>query len=179
MKFNREFFRNQYFQIGVKVLAGILIIAFSGFLVNIASIVIGLVLLAMGIYEIVDYFTYVQHKTPNKLLLIKPAVMAVAGLLFAAIPGFFAHLIAFAIGVFLFAVGFSKFQSYIRFSSNKSVWWWATVIVSFITMMIGVVFFFYPKDSINSILVICGIGLIVSAIQDILDKVNKSKGNMY
>lgn len=170
---------SEYFWTFVKLFFGIFMILFSGRFVNIASFLIGAVLLVMGILEVVNYFTYLRHKFDNKKLLIKPCILVLVGLVFIVFPGMFISLLAFVVGSFLLSFGVYKLFRYIKYKYDRNFWWWVTVIVSALMVIIGVGFVFYPRNSVDTILVICGIGLVISGIQDLADKNSNSGKRLF
>lgn len=171
---------SEYFWPLAKIVLGALLIIFSYTFVNIASFIIGAVLLVMGIIECINYFTYLRHKYENKKLLIKPIVMMVVGLLFIIFPGMFVSLLAFAVGSFLLSMGIYKLQHYVKYLYfNKSFWWWTTVIISGLLILFGLAFIFFPRTSVDSLLIFCGIGLIVSSLQDFADKFQKAGKRLF
>ncbi len=184
MRFNFESLKFQiaeskYFWFLFKLVCGILLILFSGVFVNIVSIIVGIVLLIMGIIGTIDYFSYLKHKYDNNKLLFKPLFMAIVGAVFVLAPHLFVSLIAFIVGTFLFVMGLIKFQYYLRFKNTNSFWWWVTTIVSAVLMLFGAMIVFFPRYSVNTILVFGGIGLIINAIQDISDKFSKSGKKLF
>lgn len=145
------------------VIFGILLIVKPEETYGAISIIFGVVVIAMGILKLVEYYT---SETKEDYLLTMALIAVIFGviIIFAAdsILSFFRVIL----GIWIIAVGISDLQTILMWREVKSGYWTLALLSSFFVITSGIIILVYQ----NLLPSIMGVAIVVYAITDIIDK---------
>lgn len=146
----------------------LLVLNAEGFIKSISAI-IGIVLLLIGIFPIVDYFRYRKDGVLAGISLISGIFSVVCGLMFLLNENMLMILIPVFIGVWMIINGINKLQIAFEIRDNEEKSWVITFIFSIIIIIAGVYFIINPINGAEIVTQTLGIIICIYALLDIID----------
>lgn len=146
----------------------LLIFNAEGFIKSISAI-IGIVLLLIGIFPVVDYFRYRKDGILAGIGLISGIFCIVCGLMFLLNETMLMILIPVFIGVWMIINGINKLQIAFEIRDEEEKSWVITFIFSIIIIVLGAYFIINPINGAELVTQTLGIIICIYAMLDIID----------
>lgn len=149
----------------IALVGGLILVIWPGTVKNSIMIILGSLILAVGIVSIVLSYTGKWRKEKVPLLLLNSIVDIAFGLVLIIFPKFFTGLIMFVFGLILLIFGLGEIINLFRTAKAVRVPW-PLYIGPAVTLILGVVMFFFPDKSGNALFVIFGATLLLYSISE-------------
>lgn len=146
----------------------LLVLNAEGFIRSISAI-IGIVLLLIGIFPVVDYFRYRKEGVLAGIGLISGIFSIVCGLMFLLNENMLMILIPVFIGVWMIINGINRLQIAFEIRDEEERSWIVTFIFSVIIIITGVYFIINPINGAELVANTLGIIICIYALLDIID----------
>lgn len=146
----------------------LLILNAEGFIKSISAI-IGVVLLLIGIFPVIDYFRYRKEGMLAGIGLISGIFSIVCGLMFLLNENMLMILVPVFIGVWMIINGINKLQIAFEIRDEKEKSWIITFVFSIIIIIIGAYFIINPISGAELVANTLGIIICIYALLDIID----------
>ena len=151
----------------------------EGFIKSI-TVAIGVVLLLIGVFPVIDYFRYRKDGLGASVGLISGIFSIVCGLMLLINEDLLMILIPVFIGVWLIINGINKIQVSFEIKDLGEKSWIITFIYSILIMVLGGYFIVNPISGATTVTSFIGIILCIYAVLDIIDCVIiKVKGKSF
>lgn len=175
MQNKRHFFRGKYKPGWPAWLTGAVIILFGlalviwpnitmGFLLNL----LGGVLIAIGVFHIVRYFTSDHRAAMFNFDLGLGITLAFLGLLVILLKGFLLSIVPAILGCILLITGFVKIQAAFDFKRMQVQRWYLEMIAAGISLVLGMLIIFNPFGTGMLLTRMIGVAILIEGIQDII-----------
>lgn len=146
----------------------LLILNAEGFIKSISAI-IGVILLLIGIFPVVDYFRYRKDGILAGIGLISGIFSIVCGLMFLLNENMLMILIPVFIGVWMIINGINKLQIAFEIRDKNETSWVVTFVFSIIIIITGAYFIINPISGAELVTQTLGIIICIYALLDIID----------
>ncbi len=146
----------------------ILILNTEGFIKSISAI-IGISLLLIGIFPVVDYFRYRKEGVLAGIGLISGVFSIVCGLMFLLNKNMLMILVPVFIGVWMIINGINKLQIAFEIRDEKEKSWVVTFVFSIIIIITGAYLIINPINGAALVTQTLGIIICIYALTDIID----------
>ena len=156
----------------------------EGFIKSI-TVAIGVVLLLIGVFPVIDYFRYRKEGLGASVGLISGIFSIVCGLMLLINEDLLMILIPVFIGVWMIINGINKIQVSFEIKDLGEKSWVITFIYSILIMVLGGYFIVNPISGATTVTSFIGIILCIYAVLDIIDciiikvKVKSFKKELY
>lgn len=140
----------------------------EGFIKSI-TVAIGVVLLLIGVFPVIDYFRYRKDGLGASVGLISGIFSIVCGLMLLINEGLLMILIPVFIGVWMIINGINKIQVSFEIKDLGEKSWIITFIYSILIMVLGGYFIVNPISGATTVTSFIGIILCIYAVLDIID----------
>ena len=140
----------------------------EGFIKSI-TIAIGVVLLLIGVFPVIDYFRYRKDGLGASVGLISGIFSIVCGLMLLINEELLMILIPVFIGVWMIINGINKIQVSFEIKDLGEKSWIITFIYSILIMVLGGYFIVNPISGATTVTSFIGIILCIYAVLDIID----------
>ena len=146
----------------------ILAVNAEGFIKSI-TVAIGVVLLLIGVFPVIDYFRYRKDGLGASVGLISGIFSIVCGLMLLINEDLLMILIPVFIGVWMIINGINKIQVSFEIKDLGEKSWVITFIYSILIMVLGGYFIVNPISGATTVTSFIGIILCIYAVLDIID----------
>ena len=146
----------------------LLILNSQGFIKSISTL-IGVVLLLIGIFPVIDYFRYRKDGVLAGMSLISGIFSIVCGLMFLLNENMLMILIPVFIGVWMIINGINKIQLAFEIKDDGEKSWIITFIFSILIIVCGGYFIINPISGAEIVTQTLGLIICIYAILDIID----------
>lgn len=146
----------------------ILAVNAEGFIKSI-TVAIGVVLLLIGVFPVIDYFRYRKDGLGASIGLISGIFSIVCGLMLLINEDLLMILIPVFIGVWMIINGINKIQVSFEIKDLGEKSWIITFIYSILIMVLGGYFIVNPISGATTVTSFIGIILCIYAVLDIID----------
>lgn len=146
----------------------ILAVNAEGFIKSI-TVAIGLILLLIGVFPVIDYFRYRKDGLGASVGLISGIFSIVCGLMLLINEDLLMILIPVFIGVWMIINGINKIQVSFEIKDLGEKSWVITFIYSILIMVLGGYFIVNPISGATTVTSFIGIILCIYAVLDIID----------
>lgn len=146
----------------------ILAVNAEGFIKSI-TVAIGVVLLLIGVFPVIDYFRYRKDGLGASVGLISGIFSIVCGLMLLINEDLLMILIPVFIGVWMIINGINKIQVSFEIKDLGEKSWIITFIYSILIMVLGGYFIVNPISGATTVTSFIGIILCIYAVLDIID----------
>ena len=146
----------------------ILAVNAEGFIKSI-TVAIGVILLLIGVFPVIDYFRYRKDGLGASIGLISGIFSIVCGLMFLLNENMLMILIPVFVGVWMIINGINKLQVSLFLRDEKENTWLVTFIFSIIIVVLGCYFIINPINGANIVTKTLGIIMCSYSIIDIID----------
>ena len=140
----------------------------EGFIKSI-TVAIGIVLLLIGVFPVIDYFRYRKDGLGASIGLISGIFSIVCGLMLLINEDLLMILIPVFIGVWMIINGINKIQVSFEIKDLGEKSWIITFIYSILIMVLGGYFIVNPISGATTVTSFIGIILCIYAVLDIID----------
>ena len=140
----------------------------EGFIKSI-TVAIGVVLLIIGVFPVIDYFRYRKDGLGASVGLISGIFSIVCGLMLLINEDLLMILIPVFIGVWMIINGINKIQVSFEIKDLGEKSWVITFIYSILIMVLGGYFIVNPISGATTVTSFIGIILCIYAVLDIID----------
>ena len=140
----------------------------EGFIKSI-TVAIGVVLLLIGVFPVIDYFRYRKDGLDASVGLISGIFSIVCGLMLLINEDLLMILIPVFIGVWMIINGINKIQVSFEIKDLGEKSWIITFIYSILIMVLGGYFIVNPISGATTVTSFIGIILCIYAVLDIID----------
>lgn len=140
----------------------------EGFIKSI-TVAIGVVLLLIGVFPVIDYFRYRKEGLGASVGLISGIFSIVCGLMLLINEDLLMILIPVFIGVWMIINGINKIQVSFEIKDLGEKSWIITFIYSILIIVLGGYFIVNPISGANTVTSFIGIILCIYAVLDIID----------
>ena len=146
----------------------ILAVNAEGFIKSI-TVTIGVILLLIGVFPVIDYFRYRKDGLGSSVGLISGIFSIVCGLMLLINEDLLMILIPVFIGVWMIINGINKIQVSFEIKDLGEKSWVITFIYSILIMVLGGYFIVNPISGATTVTSFIGIILCIYAVLDIID----------
>ena len=146
----------------------ILAVNAAGFIKSI-TVAIGVILLLIGVFPVIDYFRYRKDGLGASIGLISGIFSIVCGLMLLINEDLLMILIPVFIGVWMIINGINKIQVSFEIKDLGEKSWVITFIYSVLIMVLGGYFIVNPISGATTVTSFIGIILCIYAVLDIID----------
>lgn len=146
----------------------ILAVNAEGFIKSI-TVAIGVILLLIGVFPVIDYFRYRKDGLGASIGLISGIFSIVCGLMLLINEDLLMILIPVFIGVWMIINGINKIQVSFEIKDLGEKSWVITFIYSVLIMVLGGYFIVNPISGATTVTSFIGIILCIYAVLDIID----------
>ena len=146
----------------------ILAVNAEGFIKSI-TVTIGVILLLIGVFPVIDYFRYRKEGLGASVGLISGIFSIVCGLMLLINEDLLMILIPVFIGVWMIINGINKIQVSFEIKDLGEKSWIITFIYSILIMVLGGYFIVNPISGATTVTSFIGIVLCIYAVLDIID----------
>ncbi len=146
----------------------ILAVNAEGFIKSI-TVTIGVILLLIGVFPVIDYFRYRKDGLGASVGLISGIFSIVCGLMLLINEDLLMILIPVFIGVWMIINGINKIQVSFEIKDLGEKSWVITFIYSILIMVLGGYFIVNPISGATTVTSFIGIILCIYAVLDIID----------
>lgn len=146
----------------------ILAVNAEGFIKSI-TVAIGVILLLIGVFPVIDYFRYRKNGLGASVGLISGIFSIVCGLMLLINEDLLMILIPVFIGVWMIINGINKIQVSFEIKDLGEKSWVITFIYSILIMVLGGYFIVNPISGATTVTSFIGIILCIYAVLDIID----------
>ena len=146
----------------------ILAVNAEGFIKSI-TVAIGVILLLIGVFPVIDYFRYRKDGLGASVGLISGIFSIVCGLMLLINEDLLMILIPVFIGVWMIINGINKIQVSFEIKDLGEKSWIITFIYSILIMVLGGYFIVNPISGATTVTSFIGIILCIYAVLDIID----------
>ena len=146
----------------------ILAVNAEGFIKSI-TVAIGVVLLLIGVFPVIDYFRYRKEGLGASVGLISGIFSIVCGLMLLINEDLLMILIPVFIGVWMIINGINKIQVSFEIKDLGEKSWVITFIYSILIMVLGGYFIVNPISGATTVTSFIGIVLCIYAVLDVID----------
>ena len=146
----------------------ILAVNAEGFIKSI-TVTIGVILLLIGVFPVIDYFRYRKDGLGASIGLISGIFSIVCGLMLLINEDLLMILIPVFIGVWMIINGINKIQVSFEIKDLGEKSWVITFIYSILIMVLGGYFIVNPISGATTVTSFIGIVLCIYAVLDVID----------
>lgn len=144
----------------VALVIGLILVIWPDEVKKYIMIILGALIAAVGIVSIILSYTGKWKSEKVPLLLLNSIVDIAFGLVLMIFPKFFTSLIMFVFGLILLIFGLGEIINLVRTAKTVRIPW-PLYIGPAITLILGIIMFFFPNESGNALFILFGATLLV------------------
>ena len=149
----------------VALIGGLVLVIWPEQVKNYCMYILGALILLIGIVNIILYYTGRWKKEKISLLMLNSIVDIAFGLVLLVFPSFFINFIMFVFGLVLLIFGLGDIVNLVRTAKVVRIPW--TVFLGpALTVIIGVIMFFFPSKAGNWLFILFGAGLLLYSLSE-------------
>lgn len=149
------------------LILGILLINNPAGVAQFVSYIIGIILIIMGIYKIISYFTSKDAYIFYDYNLIYGSLCVILGILVILCGGAIASFFRIAIGIWIILSGISRINLSFKIKDTGVNYWFLSLLISILILIAGIYVMFAP----GTILITLGVVLVIYSIMDIIENI--------
>ena len=149
----------------IALVGGRILVIWPAAVKNSIMIILGALILAVGLVSLIMSYTGKWKKEKVPLLLLNSIVDIAFGLVLIIFPKFFTGLIMFVFGLVLLVFGLGEIINLFRTAKAVRVPW-PLYIGPAVTLILGIVMFFFPEQSGNTLFVLFGATLLLYSVSE-------------
>ena len=149
----------------IALVGGLILVIWPAAVKNSIMIILGALILAVGLVGLIMSYTGKWKKEKVPLLLLNSIVDIAFGLVLIIFPKFFTGLIMFVFGLVLLIFGLGEIINLFRTAKAVRVPW-PLYIGPAVTLILGIVMFFFPEQSGNTLFVLFGATLLLYSVSE-------------
>lgn len=163
-----KIFKSSFLSSVILVILGILLIFESEATIISISYILGAIIIALGVMEMLKYIKDMNSKNQNILDLAYGIICVVFGVIVILHPHAIASIIPFVVGIIIILNSATKLQYSMELKKNQNELWKSTMIIAILTTICGIVIIFNPFSGAVLITKIIGIIIVIYSILDII-----------
>jgi len=163
-----KIFKSSFLSSVILVILGILLIFESEATIISISYILGAIIIALGVMEMLKYIKDMNSKNQNILDLAYGIICVVFGVIVILHPHAIASIIPFIVGIIIILNSATKLQYSMELKKNQNELWKSTMIIAILTTICGIVIIFNPFSGAVLITKIIGIIIVIYSILDII-----------
>lgn len=167
-KFN-QMIRSSLITSIVLVVVGILLIVKPEEILSLISIIIGIGLVVMGIFGVVNFIKDIQDNNPMSLDLIYGALCLIVGSVLITNTKIVGSILPIVLGIWMVINSIIKAQYATILKEDNNREWQLTLIISILTLVCGILFIFNPFKGAAVLTQIIGTILVIYSVMDIIN----------
>ncbi len=148
----------------VILLLGVAFIAWPKESAEMLVMAIGIVLIALAIFEVVVFLFIKKRGFADVVSLIAGIVAALAGIWLLISPSWLVGFFGIIFGAIIIAVGLAHIHQAIFIIRHHRQIWWVSLLVAVLAIALGVFIIINPFDFANGIMIWVGIGMVIEAV---------------
>ena len=149
----------------VALIGGLVLVIWPEQVKNYSMYILGALILLIGIVNIALYYTGKWKREKTSLLMLNSIVDIAFGLVLLIFPSFFINFIMFVFGLVLLIFGLGDIVNLVRTSRVAPIPWTVFIGPS-LTVIIGVIMFFFPGKAGNWLFILFGAGLLLYSVSE-------------
>ena len=156
----------------------LLLIIFSFFLIfapeaslSLIMRILGIILLFTGVLHIINYFSEFKEFKTISVQLIIGVLAFIVGLTIIFNPLVVHDILIILIGSWIIIESVIKFQIALRAKAFGLTFWLFPLLTSIVSFLLGVLILFNPFNTIMLITTVCGIGLLISELVNLVQDI--------
>lgn len=173
-KFFSDIFSNSVARAIFTIVAGLLITIFHTIALDIVALVLGSILIALGVINVINYFKAPMDMNFN---LLTGLIFAAFGIGIVANPSALMSLIAVAFGIIVLYHGIVHLQSALLLKKINYKFWYIALIFASLTILAGILLMVLKDRFIDGIALVSGLILIVEGAFNTWTQVKVKKTN--
>lgn len=151
-----------------QLLAGILLLIFSGSVVRLISYVCAAVLLIYGVMHAMTYFKQ-ETAASGQYDLVKGIIGIAAGVILLVKPGILSGILFTILAIIIILDSVAKFQDALDLKKLNYQNWWIMMLLAVIMAVMGLIVLFNPFRTASMLVSFVGVVLILNAAVDLWD----------
>ena len=151
----------------ISIILGIVLMIYKNTAVKFICIAAGVVLMALGMYYIVTYFTHKSKVSALQLDLLLGIIMFLLGLWMAVKPESVISLLQYVVGAVIIIHGLVDLQAALNIKRGGYEKWWVSLILALVTIVLGTLILVDPFSALDALLILIGIVLVFDGISDL------------
>ena len=151
------------------LLFGILLVMDAESFIKSVTALLGIILIVIGVFPIIDYFRYKKSGLLSGIGLISGVFSLVCGLMFLLNDSMLMVLIPLFIGVWMIINGINKAQISFELKDSEESSWIITFVYSIVIIVLGAYFIINPMSGAKIVTNTLGIIICIYAVFDIID----------
>lgn len=152
----------------IYVILGLLLLLIPGTIQDTISLILGLAIVAMGVFNLVLYFATLDSFIWYQSDFLLGIIEVVFGLFIITNPRILISFIPLIFGLILLVHGINGIIQAMSLRKYENIRWVSSVVLNIISMVLGFVIMLNPFGTIELLLRIIGICLIYSGINDFI-----------
>ena len=151
-----------------QLLAGVLLLVFSGSVVRLISYICAAVLLVYGIMHAITYFKQ-QAAASGQYDLVKGVIGTAAGVILFVKPGILSGILFTILAIVIILDSVTKLQDALDLKKLNYQNWWIMMLLAIIMAVMGLIVLFNPFGTASMLVSFVGVVLILNAAVDLWD----------
>ena len=148
----------------VILLLGVAFIAWPKESSEMLVMAIGIVLIAMAVFEVVVFLFAKNRGFTDVVSLIAGIIAALAGIWLLISPSWLVGFFGIIFGVIIIAVGLAHIHQAIFIIRHHRQIWWISLLVAVLAIALGVFVIINPFEFTNGLMIWIGIGMVIEAV---------------
>ncbi len=153
----------------VLVVIGVFLIVKPEEILSLISIIIGIGLVVMGIFGVVNFIKDIQDNNPMSLDLIYGALCLIVGSVLITNTKIVGSILPIVLGIWMVINSIIKAQYATILKEDNNREWQLTLIISILTLVCGILFIFNPFKGAAVLTQIIGTILVIYSVMDIIN----------
>ncbi len=167
-KFN-QMIRSSLITSIVLIVIGVFLIVKPEEILSLISIIIGIGLVVMGIFGVVNFIKDIQDNNPMSLDLIYGALCLIVGSVLITNTKIVGSILPIVLGIWMVINSIIKAQYATILKEDNNREWQLTLIISILTLVCGILFIFNPFKGAAVLTQIIGTILVIYSVMDIIN----------
>ena len=167
MDYIKKIFRNYWLLSVFCIVLGVALIIDPGFFTKAIGYVIGGLITAYGVVELVKYFAKGKEHMEYSFCLVRGIILCAIGIFIIVRPDFIPKVIAIICGFYMLISGIVNIQDSLNLKRANIESWKVSCIPAVITTVVGIVLLFDPMIAADTAMIVMGIALLISGVTNI------------
>lgn len=156
----------QFATASLSIVAGLSFILAPQIIGAIIGMLFGFFLLLRGSFSIAGYVIARKSGAMHDYNLFIGVLLMAAGLVFVFNPNAFLSIFTWLFGVFFIIDGSLELYSCVPYKAVNMAGWWFCIIGATLLVLAGIFMIAYPFSGTNTIIIVCGVILLLSGVQN-------------
>lgn len=152
----------------ISIVLGLLFIFCPLLLSAAAAVILGILLILFGIWNLVTYIRFKVMQPFGFFSLITAVMLILTGILFLTNPASLIRSVSLMLGIFFMINGGISFNRLLKGRSIHNPIWWVRTVLAGLLCFGGIFIFLFPYSGMELLFIFCGIALIIYGITNLL-----------